>query len=242
MSNVLNPIQAFYRRAIDRDELAYNPADADRPADRRRRSTEADRLAAREAAGLIAALARNATARSGRRRSTRACGAASCRRFAGCDVDLGASLIRVERGWDQSRARSSPSRAPAAAAVPLLAILRDYLDEHCCATLRGGEALVFGRTATLPFAPMAVGKRAKRAWKAAKLEPITLHECRHTFASLLIDSGANPKAIQEFMGHSKIQTTFDVYGHLMPGSRDEVRERMDAYLEGALGRLTGSGA
>ena len=32
------------------------------------------------------------------------------------------------------------------------------------------------------------------------------------------------------MGHSKIQTTFDVYGHLFPGSHDEVRERMDAYL------------
>ena len=65
---------------------------------------------------------------------------------------------------------------------------------------------------------MTVHKRARRAWKAAELEPITLHECRHTFASLLIDSGANPKAIQTFMGHSKIQTTFDTYGHLMPGS------------------------
>jgi hypothetical protein len=32
------------------------------------------------------------------------------------------------------------------------------------------------------------------------------------------------------MGHSKIQTTFDVYGHLFPGSHDEVRARMDAYL------------
>jgi hypothetical protein len=35
------------------------------------------------------------------------------------------------------------------------------------------------------------------------------------------------------MGHSKIQTTFDTYGHLFPGSRDEVRERMDAHLENA---------
>jgi hypothetical protein len=34
----------------------------------------------------------------------------------------------------------------------------------------------------------------------------------------------------QFMGHSKIQTTFDVYGHLLPGSHDEVRQRMDAYL------------
>jgi integrase len=62
------------------------------------------------------------------------------------------------------------------------------------------------------------------------LRPITLHECRHTFASLLIDSGANPKAIKQFMGHSKIQMTFDVYGYLLPGSHDEVRKWMDAYL------------
>lgn len=27
VSNVLNPIQAFYRRAIDRDELTYNPSE-----------------------------------------------------------------------------------------------------------------------------------------------------------------------------------------------------------------------
>jgi integrase len=52
-------------------------------------------------------------------------------------------------------------------------------------------------------------------------------------ASLLIDSGANPKAIQQFMGHSKIQTTFDVYGHLLPGSYDDIRARMDAYLAAA---------
>jgi integrase len=52
----------------------------------------------------------------------------------------------------------------------------------------------------------------------------------HLRLSLLIDAGANPKAVQTFMGHSKIQTTFDIYGHLLPGSHDEVRERMDAYL------------
>jgi len=32
------------------------------------------------------------------------------------------------------------------------------------------------------------------------------------------------------MGHSKIHTTLDVYGHLLPGSHDEVRHRMDEYL------------
>jgi integrase len=81
-----------------------------------------------------------------------------------------------------------------------------------------------------PFVPSTIDNAAQECWAAAVILPITLHEARHTFASLLIDSGANANAVQEFMGHSKIQTTFDTYGHLLPGSRDEVRERMDAYL------------
>ena len=147
-------------------------------------------------------------------------------------MDLGASLIRVERSWDQYEGPIEPKSCASRRTVPLLAILRD-LDEHELTADAGADALVFGRGRATPFAPMAVGKRAKKAWKAAKLDPITLHECRHTFASLLIDSGANPKAVQEFMGHSKIQTTFDVYGHLFSCSHDQVRARMDADLEAA---------
>ena len=146
------------------------------------------------------------------------------------DVDLGASVIHVERQWDQYEGPIQPKSRSSRRTIPLLGILRDHLDEHLLRTGKSGEVLVFGRSAPVPFAPMAVSKRAKRAWMDAGLQPITLHECRHTFASLLIDAGANPKAIQTFMGHSKIQTTFDTYGHLMPGSHDEVRERMDAYL------------
>jgi integrase len=62
------------------------------------------------------------------------------------------------------------------------------------------------------------------------LQPITIHECRHTFASLLIDAGVNPKAIQEFMGHATIEETFSRYGHLMPGTRVQARELVDAYM------------
>jgi integrase len=57
-----------------------------------------------------------------------------------------------------------------------------------------------------------------------------LHECRHTFASLLIDAGINPKAIQELMGHATIEETFSRYRHLMPGARDQARQLIDTYL------------
>ena len=41
------------------------------------------------------------------------------------------------------------------------------------------------------------------------------------------------------MGHATITMTLDVYGHLFPGSRDEVRARMDAYLEAELAGVGG---
>ena len=45
---------------------------------------------------------------------------------------------------------------------------------------------------------------------------------RHARASLEIESGANPKEIQKLMGHSSIQVTYDVYGHLFE-AHDERR-------------------
>lgn len=253
VSNVLNPIQAFYRWAIEEDELSYNPSESiDLPAGQSKR---AKRIATpSEAAALIEALevedrplwatAFYAGLRRGELQALRV-----------CDVDLGASLIRVERGWDQVEGAIDPKSHAGRRRVPLLAILRDFLDEHLIRTGRSGEDLVFGRSASEAFYASTVDGRAKRAWAAANaaeaeaahdegrdpepLHPFHLHLARHTFASLLIDAGANPKAIQEFMGHSKIQTTYDVYGHLLPGSHDEVRERMDAYL---LDRTPGAGA
>ena len=93
------------------------------------------------------------------------------------------------------------------------------------------DALVFGRDRDRPFNPTTITNRARRAWKKAKLEPLTLHDCRHTYASLMIDAGANPKALSTYMGHSTITITIDRYGHLMPGNEQEAADRFDAYLE-----------
>jgi integrase len=46
------------------------------------------------------------------------------------------------------------------------------------------------------------------------------HAFRHFFASWLIDQGFGPKRVQTLMGHSGMQVTFDVYGHLFPQEDD----------------------
>lgn len=65
------------------------------------------------------------------------------------------------------------------------------------------------------------------------IAPISLHECRHTFASLMIAAGGNAKALSTYMGHASITITLDRYGHLMPGNENEAAARLDTYLQTA---------
>src|SRR5262245_25361325 len=95
------------------------------------------------------------------------------------------------------------------------------------------EGYVFGRGPEKVFGATSITERADRAWEKAKLDRITLHEARHTYASLMIAAGVNAKALSEFMGHSSIQVTLDLYGHLMPGAESEAASRLDALLAGA---------
>jgi len=57
-----------------------------------------------------------------------------------------------------------------------------------------------------------------------------MHECRHTYASLMIAAGVNAKALSTYMGHASITVTFDRYGHLMRGNEAEAAFLLDEYL------------
>jgi integrase len=48
-----------------------------------------------------------------------------------------------------------------------------------------------------------------------------MHALRHFFASWAIEQGFSPKRLQVLLGHSSIQMTFDVYGHLFPSLEDD---------------------
>src|SRR4029450_9327784 len=46
----------------------------------------------------------------------------------------------------------------------------------------------------------------------------TLHSLRHAAVSMLIDQGLEAFHLKKIIGHSRITTTMDTYGHLMPES------------------------
>lgn len=239
--NTVNPLQAIYRYAVRRELAAVNPTrDVELPVARGRRERVAT---ATEAARLLDALPDSdrpiwATAfYAGLRRG-------ELQALRRSDINLGRAEISVHRSWDQHEGPIAPKSKAGTRTVPILGVLRERLDLRA---LAARTDLVFRRDrGGGPFDPKTINDRAKRAWAAANeseveiakrekrepdlLQPITLHECRHTFASLLIDAGVNPKAIQEFMGHATIEETFSRYGHLMPGTRNQARELVDAYM------------
>lgn len=61
------------------------------------------------------------------------------------------------------------------------------------------------------------------------------HDLRHTCASILIQLGAHPKVIQEWLGHQSIMVTMDVYGHLFPSLNDALAVRIEEVFRAAQG-------
>lgn len=241
----ISTLRVIYRRALVRDVVTVNPTvGLELP---KAKGADRERVVSKErAAALIAAIRERdralwATAfYAGLRR-----GELQALRWK--HVDLEAGVIQVRRAFDNGgKVEKEPKTASGRRDVPIIAELRTLLEAHRELVPHGRDALVFGDKRDVPFSPPPLRNRALTDWRAAnaklaadlgreltadeKLEPVTLHQCRHVFASFLIAAGVNVKALSVILGHSNIQTTFDVYGHLMPGGADEARQRLEEYL------------
>jgi integrase len=230
--NTILPLRAIYRRAHNRAEVALNPTlKLSLPAVRGHR----ERVARpEEAIALLAALPR----------TDRAIWATAL--YAGLrlgelqaldwnHVDLDNNLIHIERSWDRSAGFIQPKSRSGARRVPLTNSLRTHLQNHRLHQGTGGHGLAFPNTqGHRPFNPSTINQRAKNAWTSAHLQPITLHECRHTYAAYMIAAGINTKALSTYMGHASITITLDRYGHLLPGNEHHAANLVENWLERAV--------
>jgi integrase len=73
--------------------------------------------------------------------------------------------------------------------------------------------------------------RAVKAWKAAKLEPLTPQEGRHCCASYLAAAGVSPKDAQTILAHADVRTTMGVYTPAVPGWETEAAAKLGTYRE-----------
>src|SRR3954453_21270158 len=104
---------------------------------------------------------------------------------------VGSRLLVTRAKSEAGRERRPPI------AEPLRGILRE-------AWLRQGRP-TSGRVPRASAVSRKLATRATAAWSEAGLRRITLHECRHTYASLLMAAGYTIKELMEFIGHADLQ-------------------------------------
>ena len=86
--------------------------------------------------------------------------------------------------------------------------------------------LVFTSTIGTPLDPEAFGRTVPRICKKAELGHWSIHELRHSCASLLLAMGVPLEVVSDTLGHASIRVTMDVYGHLLAPSRMHAAEAM----------------
>ena len=62
----------------------------------------------------------------------------------------------------------------------------------------------------------------------AGIEPFSMHTLRHTYATRAIESGMQPKVLQQLLGHASIQTTMDTYVHVTEDSLAQAVRQFEA--------------
>ncbi len=122
------------------------------------------------------------------------------------DIDWGERLLRV-RGKGKKE-RLVPIGEPALAAI------RNYWT--LLPQAPAGESPVFLTSAKTPtpVAPRALQRVLKRYLALAGLDPhLSPHKLRHSYATHLLDAGADLRSVQELLGHEHLVTT-QLYTHL----------------------------
>jgi len=112
-------------------------------------------------------------------------------------------------------------------------------------SVREAEAVVQGRAPsswlfpalTNPAKPMNASWFRKHVWypllPKAGIRRIRIHDARHTYATLLLQAGEPIVYVKEQLGHSSIQVTVDLYGHLIPGANRAAVDRLARAIDEA---------
>jgi integrase len=147
------------------------------------------------------------------------------------DVSLEESMLRVRRSWDKVEGLIETKTKAGKREVFVCNRLRPYLERYVESDEYGRGGFFFG--SRRPFDYWGLVQRAKKVWKAAGLEAIGLHSCRHSFRSWLdaVPAISEVRA-DRYCGHS-VKSMRTRYTHTLDGQLAKDAAALDEYLSAA---------
>jgi integrase/recombinase XerC len=206
----LSAVRSFFKHLLEHRRIDAHPGDGLRAARARRPLPKA--LALEEVERLLATPDR-ATPRGRRDLALLECMYSAGTRAAEtvgidrADLDLSRGVARVRGKGKKERLGALGSHA--------IAALRAYLEDPARPrpTVRSAHA-VFLNPRGERLSTRALGRILERACLTAGLtRPASPHSLRHSFATHLLDRGADLRAVQELLGHAHLVTT-QIYTHV----------------------------
>ena len=141
------------------------------------------------------------------------------------DINLEAKTLTVRKSFQTIDGReviTEPKTSRSRRVIPLPPKLCDLLKEYMDALYEPDpEDRLF------PYTKHYFRRQLNKAASLAGMEPIRLHDLRHSHASLLIHLGCPILLVSERLGHEDIQTTLRTYGHLYPSTASEAIKKLD---------------
>jgi integrase/recombinase XerC len=138
------------------------------------------------------------------------------------------ALVAEDLHWNEGVARvrgKGKKERLAPMGEPAWAAIRNYWSRLPVRPERNVPVFLANNLELTPMYPRLIQLRLKRYLEIAKLDPsLTPHKLRHSYATHLLDAGADLRSVQELLGHAHLVTT-QVYTHLTTERLKRVYEK-----------------
>ncbi|WP_458398092.1 site-specific integrase [Anaerotignum sp.] len=141
------------------------------------------------------------------------------------DINFDKKIISITKTYHRYKKRdiiTSPKTPKSKREV----VIPDFL----CSELQDYMNMCYDQKSTdrlFPVSKNFLTRMMKRGTKKAGLEPIRIHDLRHSHVSLLIDLGYNAISIAQRVGHESIDITFR-YAHLFPTVQSDMADKLNS--------------
>ena len=100
---------------------------------------------------------------------------------------------------------------------------RHFIDSNYVVSKENGE----------PYSPQGITNCYVRFMErhSNKIRYLKFHGLRHTYASVLIEQGENPKTVQHNLGHSDVSFTLQIYSHTYESAQKNAALKLDETIE-----------
>lgn len=142
------------------------------------------------------------------------------------DIDFKNKIIHIKKSIDHIGNKpiiSSTKTENGIRDVPLLPQLESLLPKK----YRKTDYVVSGAE---PLTKSALAKRWAK-WEKEHGVKFDRHSIRHTYATILYESGIDVKAAQKLLGHANFQTTMDIYTHLSEQHLQDATDKLKEYFK-----------